>query len=261
MGVWGSRAALEEVFPQTHHQRCWVHKSANVLDNLPKTIQAQAKAHLHQMYFSPTRQEQERRISADADEKRRNELRRLIQKRETEIADEAELERMFERHIEALPADERPRGNLQKWRKFGDWENRLKRELADWKRELEELKNRPIDKRKVFKSARSKVLHLLHRTAKTKDLLDESDPPGDHNGRKPDGPTDHLRDYLIPVITRMREGRSHTEAFRVVAEKLRVRTSTVASQCTRALGLNTEAFKEHVRTGRVVRIIKNKREE
>ena len=57
IGVWGSGAALEEVFPQTHHQRCWVHKSANVLDNLPKTIQAQAKAHLHQMYFSPTRQD------------------------------------------------------------------------------------------------------------------------------------------------------------------------------------------------------------
>ena len=54
LGFW---AALEEVFPQTHHQRCWVHKSANVLDNLPKTIQAQAKARLHQMYLSPTRQD------------------------------------------------------------------------------------------------------------------------------------------------------------------------------------------------------------
>ena len=54
LGFW---AALEEVFPQTHHQRCWVHKSANVLDKLPKTVQAQAKAHLHQMYLSPTRQD------------------------------------------------------------------------------------------------------------------------------------------------------------------------------------------------------------
>ena len=54
LGFW---AALEEVFPQTQHQRCWVHKSANVLDNLPKTIQAQAKARLHQMYLSPTRQD------------------------------------------------------------------------------------------------------------------------------------------------------------------------------------------------------------
>ncbi len=50
LGFW---AALEEVFPQTHHLRCWVHKSANVLDNLPKTIQAQARARLHQMYLSP----------------------------------------------------------------------------------------------------------------------------------------------------------------------------------------------------------------
>ena len=54
LGFW---AALEEVYPGTHHQRCWVHKSANVLDNLPKTVQAQAKARLHQMYLSPTRQD------------------------------------------------------------------------------------------------------------------------------------------------------------------------------------------------------------
>ena len=54
LGFW---AALEEVYPGTNHQRCWVHKSANVLDNLPKTVQAQAKARLHQMYLSPTRQD------------------------------------------------------------------------------------------------------------------------------------------------------------------------------------------------------------
>ena len=54
LGFW---TALEEVYPGTNHQRCWVHKSANVLDNLPKTVQAQAKARLHKMYLSPTRQD------------------------------------------------------------------------------------------------------------------------------------------------------------------------------------------------------------
>ena len=57
MGVWGSGQRWTEVFPHTQHQRCWVHKSANVLDNLPKTVQAQAKTRLHQMYLSPTRQD------------------------------------------------------------------------------------------------------------------------------------------------------------------------------------------------------------
>ncbi len=53
MGFWN---ALEEAFPDTRHQRCWVHKTANVLDKLPKSVQADAKRLIHQMYQSPTRQ-------------------------------------------------------------------------------------------------------------------------------------------------------------------------------------------------------------
>ena len=53
MGFWN---ALEEAFPATRHQRCWVHKTANVLDKLPKSVQADAKRLIHQMYQSPTRE-------------------------------------------------------------------------------------------------------------------------------------------------------------------------------------------------------------
>ena len=42
-GALGFWAAIEEVFPSTEQQRCWVHKTANVLDKLPKKIQAKAK--------------------------------------------------------------------------------------------------------------------------------------------------------------------------------------------------------------------------
>ena len=52
LGFW---AALEEAFPATRHQRCWVHKTANVLDRLPKRIQKDAKGLIHQMYLSPTK--------------------------------------------------------------------------------------------------------------------------------------------------------------------------------------------------------------
>ncbi len=37
-------AALEEVFPQTRYQHCWFHKMSNVLNVLPKSLQARAKA-------------------------------------------------------------------------------------------------------------------------------------------------------------------------------------------------------------------------
>lgn len=54
LGFW---AALPEEFPSTKEQRCWVHKTANILDKLPKSIQGKAKAHLRDMYMAPTREE------------------------------------------------------------------------------------------------------------------------------------------------------------------------------------------------------------
>lgn len=54
-GALGFWAALAEEFPAVPAQRCWVHKTANVLDKLPKSLQAQAKEQWHEMYLSPTR--------------------------------------------------------------------------------------------------------------------------------------------------------------------------------------------------------------
>jgi len=54
-GALGFWAALEEVFPEVREQRCWVHKTANVLDKLPKRVQPHAKALLHEMYLAPTK--------------------------------------------------------------------------------------------------------------------------------------------------------------------------------------------------------------
>ena len=56
-GALGFWAALEEVFPSTRHQRCWVHKTANVLNYLPKSVQAKAKAALHEIWMAPTREQ------------------------------------------------------------------------------------------------------------------------------------------------------------------------------------------------------------
>jgi transposase-like protein len=52
LGFWG---ALEEVFPQTGHQRCWMHKTGNVLNYLPKSVQAKAKSMLHEIWMAETR--------------------------------------------------------------------------------------------------------------------------------------------------------------------------------------------------------------
>lgn len=47
LGYW---SALAEVFPESREQRCWVHKTANILDKLPKSMQSKAKSHIHDMY-------------------------------------------------------------------------------------------------------------------------------------------------------------------------------------------------------------------
>ena len=55
-GALGFWAALEEVFPSTRHQRCWVHKTANVLDKMAKSVQPHAKKLIHEMYMAPTKE-------------------------------------------------------------------------------------------------------------------------------------------------------------------------------------------------------------
>lgn len=54
-GALGAWAALGNVFPGAREQRCWVHKTANVLDALPKRLQPRAKNLLHEMAEAPSR--------------------------------------------------------------------------------------------------------------------------------------------------------------------------------------------------------------
>lgn len=52
MGFW---AALEEVYPETRHQRCWLHKTMNVLNSVPKSLQPKIKQALHEIWQAETR--------------------------------------------------------------------------------------------------------------------------------------------------------------------------------------------------------------
>lgn len=58
-GALGFWAALEEVFPETRQQRCWVHKTANVLDKMAKGAQGNAKKMIHEMYMAETKEKGE----------------------------------------------------------------------------------------------------------------------------------------------------------------------------------------------------------
>lgn len=56
-GALGFWKALGQVYPDTREQRCWVHKTVNVLNHLPKSLQPAAKTQLQQIWMAPGRAE------------------------------------------------------------------------------------------------------------------------------------------------------------------------------------------------------------
>ena len=56
-GALGFWAALREEYSSTKEQRCWVHKTANILDKMPKSIQPKAKERIHDIYRAPTKEQ------------------------------------------------------------------------------------------------------------------------------------------------------------------------------------------------------------
>lgn len=53
-GALGFWAALDKIWPTTAHQRCWVHKTANVMEKLPKAMQPKVKEALHEIWQAET---------------------------------------------------------------------------------------------------------------------------------------------------------------------------------------------------------------
>jgi len=61
-GALGFWKALAKVYDKTRWQRCWVHKTANVLNKLPKSLQPKAKEKLHEIWMAPKKDEAEKQF-------------------------------------------------------------------------------------------------------------------------------------------------------------------------------------------------------
>ena len=66
-GALGFWLALEELFPSTRHQRCWVHKTANLLNKVPASVQPGMKADLREVWQAPDRASAEAAINTFAE--------------------------------------------------------------------------------------------------------------------------------------------------------------------------------------------------
>jgi transposase-like protein len=71
-GALGFWKALEEAFPTTRCQRCWLHKTLNVLDKLPKSLQPAAHQDLREIWLSPSRAAAEAAMATFAENTRPN---------------------------------------------------------------------------------------------------------------------------------------------------------------------------------------------
>lgn len=59
LGFWN---ALHKVYGETKQQRCWVHKTENILNTLPKTLHSRAKQHIHDIWMDETKEEAEKGV-------------------------------------------------------------------------------------------------------------------------------------------------------------------------------------------------------
>ena len=62
--VFGFLAALRKVFPETREQRCWVHKTANDLNKMPRSVQPKAKGDLHEIWQAETKEAAEKALNS-----------------------------------------------------------------------------------------------------------------------------------------------------------------------------------------------------
>ena len=65
LGFWG---AIRDVFPETRHQRDWVHKTKNVLDSMPKSVHSRAKGAIHEITEAENKKEAKKAIKGFAKE-------------------------------------------------------------------------------------------------------------------------------------------------------------------------------------------------
>ncbi len=168
--AWGRWRLKTEQHPQRHDPVCdRCHYDAHIQANLPVTEEMRELAELqYDDELSPQRDPflknfllEELQRFGGATERRKDELRQSISRRDDALADDDELERQFRDYLNGLPAAERPRTMPQRSRQYTQWETDLRREVDQWQKELAILESQVVDGQQVFDAAQKRLLSLL----------------------------------------------------------------------------------------------------
>ena len=183
-GAWRAwkRWTRKTTCGQDHDQVCDLcHYDAHIEARLPVTEDLKELAMLaDDDELSPQRDpflknllEEERRRVGGAAEERKDGLRSLIGVRESELVADNEMSKLFENYIVTLPPAERPQSDPQKHRLYVNWEDDLRRELADRKDELTRLEAQTLDGQLVYDNARDRLLRLFESEVRKAGLLQQ----------------------------------------------------------------------------------------
>ena len=181
-GAWRARIrwSRKTVCGKAHDLVCDLcHYDAHIQARLPVTEELKELAMLanddelspHRDPFLKNFLEEERRRIGGSAEDRKEELRFLIGVRESELADDNVLYKLFENHLTALPTVERPQTRPQESRLFSEWEGGFKQELVGWRKELATLESQSIDGQLIFNNARDQLMRLFEAEARDAGLL------------------------------------------------------------------------------------------
>ena len=115
--------------------------------------------------------EEELRRFGGASDRRKEELRLMIEVRHSQLADDNELAELFEIYLAELPDSERPQTFPQKSRLYSKWEGSIRQELAECREELSRLESFVVDGQQVFDSAKDRLMQLLEAEAQEAGLI------------------------------------------------------------------------------------------
>ena len=104
-------------------------------------------------------------------EGRKEELQVFVEIRESELADEEGLDRVYENYLATLSAGERPQTRSHERRLFNGWRSSRENELAEWKKEMETLESELVDGQLIFDNARDRLVRLRGAEARDAGLL------------------------------------------------------------------------------------------
>ena len=115
--------------------------------------------------------EEERRRLGGSSEARREELRRMIEGRVSDLEDDSSMDARYEEYRDSLPEEQLPASRRQDSNLFVEWENRLKSELQLWKDEFDSLEAQIVDGQLVHRNVRERIIRLLEAEARQAGLI------------------------------------------------------------------------------------------